>query len=129
MHQTNVPLINQMGETNMYENHETLAKHCKRHGLNVAHARRIMRKTGIDGVVNVVGTYIIDKNAPPIKLPALGKHATARTDGRARYTVWATATELAVITKTVGNDNIINPRETAKQKRAARKAAKNAKNA
>ena len=110
----------------MYENHETLAQHCKRHGLNVAHARRIMRKTGIDGVSTVVGTYIIDKNAPAITLPESGKHAARRADGRQRYTVYATATELATITKTVGASNVIDPRNVAKQKRIARKNAKNA---
>ena len=109
----------------MYENHETLAQHCKRHGLNVAHARRIMRKTGIDGVSTVVGTYIIDKNAPAITLPESGKHAARRADGRQRYTVYATATERAAIAKMVGVANVTDPRAIAKQKRAARKIAKN----
>ena len=109
---------------NKYENHETLAKHCKRHKLNIAHARRIMRKTGIPGVTKLMDKlYIIANDAPPIVLPELGKHTVKRADGRQRYTVYATATERNAIAKTVGAENVTDPRAVAKQKRAARKLA------
>ena len=72
-----------------FNNYETLAQHCKRHGISVSRARRIARKSGINGVtlVKPFDRYVIAKNAPPIELPEPRTHAAARADGRQRYTV------------------------------------------
>lgn len=107
------------------KNMVSLKSFCDKHGLDAKHARRLARKNAFAGAVLVLDKYwAIDADADVPVMPPVGTRGTQRADGRARYVVYvADETELASIAAIVGETNVVNPRNVAKQRRIAAKLA------
>lgn len=105
----------------------TLSDYADRHRMNVKVIRRLARKGELFdasgtpiGATKFGAQWVVPTGAPKPVIPA---HKTRkRPDGRERYIVYATASEHGNIVGIVGPENVVNPREVAKARRAARKA-------
>lgn len=107
----------------------TLKQYAEKHELDVKRLRRTARKNewpndngpfkfgGDDGI------WAIDVDAPAITLPDKSARGTRRPDGRQRYIVYVNHDELTAIAHIVNADNIIDPRDVARERRNARKLA------
>lgn len=83
-------------------------------------ARRWARKRQIDGARQFGGRYWVPRDA---SVPDVQRGGfKPRTDGRRRYIVFADDDERGNITHVVGDDNVIDPRERRRERRAARRA-------
>lgn len=111
-------------------NVEILKTYAKKHGLDASRLRRLARKNewpndngpfkfgGDDGI------WVINTDAPAIVLPEKSQRGNRRDDGRQRYVVYAHAIgEHQQIVAIVGDENVIDPRIAAKQRRIDRKLA------
>ena len=107
----------------------TLGEYAERHALDVKRLRRAARKNEFPGEYTPFkwggknGLWAIDATAPEIVLPPKSQRGARRADGRQRHIVFATVTELVAVRGIVGNDNVVDPRVAAKQRRDARKNA------
>lgn len=96
-----------------------------KHGHDVKHVRRLARNGDMPSAFQFDNRWYMPKNATDT-VPEPKSRGTTRTDGRKRYVVYASETEIKSITHTVGRDNVINPRDVARAKRAERKLTENA---
>ena len=118
-----------MGEQKMstITNVITLGEYADKYDMDAKRLRRIARKNEFPGDVQPVkwggknGRWAIDANAPAVELPAKSARGARRPDGRQRHIVYCNTVELTAIKNVVGDDNIIDPRIAAKQRRDARK--------
>jgi len=82
-------------------------------------AVRRAAKRGDIAAVRFGNQWLVDANGT-VPEP---RHRTARADGRQRYIVYATSDEIARVAAVVGNDNVVDPREMARARRAAKRDA------
>jgi hypothetical protein len=106
----------------------TLTEYAETHGLDVKRLRRIARNGDWPDAGNAPfkfggknGVWAIDADAPCVVLPPKSARGTRRPDGRQRYIVFCNTTEHTAIANIVGDDNVVDPRITSKQRRDARK--------
>ena len=102
----------------------TLKQYAETHGLDYDALRRHARRGNVDGAFKFGKTWGIPANAPVPTLPESSSRAV-RKDGRKRFTVWCNDAEYDAVVGIVGADNVVDPRAVAREKRAARNAAKN----
>lgn len=100
----------------------TLTEWAKTNNYDAKHVRRLARNGDLPSAFQFGKRWYMPKNANDV-VPESKSRGTSRDDGRLRYTVYANDAEHANIIKLVGSGNVIDPRELARAKRAARKLA------
>lgn len=101
----------------------SVAEVAEHFGVRPGIVRRAAKKEEIPGAIKVVGKYGFDpvemlKWVPPE--PGTRRVGAKRADGRQRYNIWLTLEEEAGLAPKY---EIVDPRERAKARRAAKKAA------
>lgn len=104
-----------------------LKEYCETHGIDYKRARRMARKGQFPGTQKLLadangkgGIWAVDADAPAPTFTTTTR-GTTREDGRQRYTIYLTPNEYVDIGQ-YGYE-IGNPREAARERRLARKAA------
>lgn len=105
----------------MTNNLIALKTYCAEHDIDYKRARRLAKRGEFDGAVNLLGKYwAIAADAPVPTLPPNASRGT-RSDGRQRYVVYATTAEIKNVAGIIGDANVIDPRNVARQRRIERK--------
>lgn len=99
-----------------------LADWAKTNGHDPKHVRRLARNGDLPSAFKFGNQWYMPRDADDV-VPDPATRGTTRDDGRKRYTVYANVDELAAIVNVVGSENVINPRDVARAKRAERKLA------
>lgn len=105
----------------------SLKTYCESNGIDVKHARRLARAGNFGDAVKMFDTvWVVPADMDIPDIPEPGTRGARRADGRSRYVVYvANVGERDAIAKIVGDANVVDPRELAKQRRATKKLAAN----
>ena len=108
-----------------YDNMVSIKSYCTEHGIDIKHARRLARANKFGDAVKMFDTvWVVPADMDIPDIPERGTRGARRADGRSRYVVYvATLGELDAIREIVGSDNVTDPRELAKKRRAEKRAA------
>jgi len=100
----------------------TLVEWCKTVHIDIRIARRYARSGKWDAVRKLYGRIVIPANAPVPEFPTPTSRGKSRDDGRQRWIVYMNDAECDVLIASgiVAPDCIVNPRERARARRAAR---------
>lgn len=96
-----------------------LKSYAETHGMDVKHLRRHVRKNPSGIARKWANTWMIERDCD-IVLPDTKSRGRQRSDGRQRWVAYIDpkSDELERVCAVVGVDNVVNPRERAKQRRA-----------
>lgn len=108
----------------------TIAEFAEKHELDEKRLRRYIRNNDGAGIAVKFGTgksasWVVNAEAEAPVLPTTRGRAATRDDGRRRYIVYMNDDELASWLASHDADTVIDTRERARNRRAAKRAAEN----